>query len=192
MFITEHAFGELVEACLAINLGYLALERFRYREAIKRLLATADSHLEGMPDSYKDDKAWEDLSNIRQKPGPDAQSIFLHFIYQKMFSRGFDRGVAMGAAIVAFVTLAVRATSPTFDSFWLSFPSWSVWLLFLFLVATTILSAILIKVGQRCVQRVAMIVTENIRHLAGRYVKENKVAADKMVAFVRELQQHSF
>lgn len=94
----------------------------------------------------------------------------------------------MIAAIVSFITLAVRATSPTFDDFWLLFPHWCSWLLFIFLVITTAVSAILIKVGQRCVHRVASIVTDNVRHLAVRYVNENKDAADKMLTFITDLQ----
>lgn len=87
MFVGDHAFGELVEAALAINLGYLALERFRYRDAIKKILATAGAHLEGMPDAYKSDKAWEDLSNLAKTAGPILSLIF-STTYIKKYSIG--------------------------------------------------------------------------------------------------------
>ena len=188
MIITDHPFGEFVEACLAINLGYLALERFRYREAIKRIMAAAESHLQGMPEAYREDKAWKDLSGIRERGGPDTQ--ILHFVYHWIFDFKLDRGIALMAAIIAFTTLVGRALYPTFATVWDSFPDWGDWLLFLFLLLTTALSAILIQVGQRCVHRVALIITENVGHLAKRYVNENKSAADQMVEFINELKQN--
>lgn len=189
----EHPFGELVEACLAINLGYLALERFRYHEAIKRIVENAGTHLDGMPEAFKTDRAWEDLSNIRQKPGPGAQSKFLHFMYQQIFSRGIDRKIATAAALVSFLTLIARAIHPNLGGVWASASALGgEWVLLLFLIVTTALSGLLIKVGQKCVNRVAQAVMENVIHLAKRYRDESKSEPEKMNAFITQLAQEHF
>jgi hypothetical protein len=56
--LTDHTMGDLASATLAINLGYLALDRFRYRDSIVRMLATTHSHAAGMPEECHADKAW--------------------------------------------------------------------------------------------------------------------------------------
>jgi hypothetical protein len=188
--IMDHPFGDFLTACLAINLGYLALDRFRYRDGIRKILEQAGSHLEGMPEKYKRDKAWEDLHSTRTTPGPGTKSPFLHFVYQKIFNRSIDRILAFAAVIVSFSVLFLRAGHPKIQlpyEEYITDGAGEVVILF-FLLITTAISAFFIVVGRRCVKKVAEVVIENLGHLAKQYKDENQAAAEKMDALVDEMR----
>lgn len=193
--IMEHAYGELLEACLAINLAYLALERFRYRDAIRKLLRMAMSHLEGMPEPYRGDKAWSDVTTMTKEegPGPKASRI-LKFVYKRIFNTSIDRALAMVAASAAFLLLVLRAMNtsvPVITMIEIRIGAWGEWSFLFFMVATTILIAILIRMGQGCVHYVATNVIENIAHLAEHYKVHNQAAADAMLKFVQDVRSEN-
>jgi hypothetical protein len=97
--------------------------------------------------------------------------------------------VAIVAVVVGFLALVARAIYPSLDWLWAYAGTLGEWVLLVFLVLTTVFSAVLINIGQRCVHSVAQGIHENINHLARRYVEENKAAAQGMLAFTNELAQ---
>jgi hypothetical protein len=187
--ILEHAYGELLEACLAVNLAYLALERFRYRDAIVEIIRKAKSYMNGMPPEYRTDKAWEDLAEITDEDGPAKKHFFLRFFYRKIFTYFIDRILITATVVIAFMVLALRAVAPTLftASMQVTWWEWALTILFLFITAMT---AYLVFIGRRCVRKVADVVMENTTHFAKIFKDKNKESADKMLEFVEEIRKN--
>src|SRR5258706_11436334 len=99
--LTDHNIGDLLQAGLAINVGYLALERFRYRDEIDRMLRNAEASLNGMPEGYREDKAWKDMNDLRRDRGPGRSNhAFLSVLNRSLFTCGWDRFTAVTGAAV--------------------------------------------------------------------------------------------
>lgn len=93
----DASLGDLAHATLVVSLGYLALDPFRYREAMEKMCQKAVRMAEGMPDQYKKDKAWADLKALAPTPS-----------MRWLFRRSIDRVIAFTCAAVAAAVLATR------------------------------------------------------------------------------------
>jgi hypothetical protein len=184
--IGEHAFGELIEACLAINLAYLALDRFRYREAITRIIAKAESHVAGIPEASHVDMAYENWTSVRNKRGPSSPA--LEFVYKRCLNNGLDRKVITLAAALSFLVIIYRVIAlgvpkvVPLEIYW-------EWPLVVYLVIVTAFTSLMISIGRRCVNNVAENVIRNLDHLGEKYLKDNEPAFESMEVFIEEVRQ---
>jgi hypothetical protein len=184
--IGEHAYGELLEACLAINLAYLALDRFRYREAITRIIEKADSHVAGIPEASHVDMAYENWTSVRNRRGPE--SPLLEFVYKRCLNNGLDRKVIAVAATLSFLVIIYRVFAlglpkvVPFETYW-------EWPLVAYLIIVTAFTALMISIGRRCVHNVAENVIRNLDHLGEKYLKDNEPAFEAMEVFIEEVRQ---
>jgi hypothetical protein len=54
----------LAQTALAVNMAYIALDRFRYRSKIQQKFKDAESQSANMPKEYLDDLAWHNVQSI--------------------------------------------------------------------------------------------------------------------------------
>jgi hypothetical protein len=100
----------LAQAVLAINLAYVALDRFRYKAEIERRFANTQQQLPHLAETSKSDLAYKYLEGLgpgrREAWGP---YLLAHFFYVKVFEYGWDRKLSHFFSLVAILVLLMHA-----------------------------------------------------------------------------------
>jgi hypothetical protein len=174
---------DMAQACLAVSLGYLALDRFRYQDSIESLCRQADHFIEGMPPEYQKDKAWKDLRAL-QSDG-NIRRLFLH---------GVDRIATITIAAYSFLTLLAYPLDSAWGLASLAGALASgivAWVSLAMLSVGILTPVFFVWRGRKALGSVTATVETNVRHLAARYKENNAPVAEEMMKFVAQIHSHN-
>jgi hypothetical protein len=170
----------LAQTVLALNMAYIALDRFRYRSQIENKFREAQSRTADMPRDYMDDLAWRNVESIAAgnsaKGWTAGQSGY--WCYSGIFGRARDRKACYFFAAFAILVLLAQA----YDSIFLSraatdgMPGWrSVvevpfdWTILIVLTLGVAAPPVFVLAGRYAVTCAEKSIEDNMSHLARRY-----------------------
>jgi hypothetical protein len=166
--------GTIAQSCLATNLAYMALDRFRYRTIVKAKFEEAKRFVEKMPEHFKRDLAWKNIENVAEAATTGWTNPFGGWVYRYIFEKATDRAVCGLFALVALLIMALFAAGTLAGSDLSMLNVGCLWWFFILVAFGTIIPAAFIWLGRFALRVAVASIDNSITHLAERYREERK------------------
>jgi hypothetical protein len=173
----------LAQTSLALNMAYIALDRFRYRKKILERFTIEESRAADMPDGYRHDLAWQNVKTIAAGDSPKGWTVgrFGYWFYYLLFQKGVDIFAVYALAISSVLILLIRAYAglqiggnsrlnegtATYD-----------WAAFAIVTVGIVAPVMFVLAGRYAVRCAERSIEDNMAHLAKRMLDEAQEDVD--------------
>jgi hypothetical protein len=179
----------LAQTVLAINMAYIALDRFRYGAQIQKKVQSAKDQIEGMPREYLGDLAWQNVQSIAAGDSPDSWTKGrLGYKLSWLIDKFTDVAAAYVFAASAAVVIIWQACANAMDRPGALFTQefildWAVVGLLIAGVVNPVFWTLAGRYAVRCAERS---IEANMSHLTGRVHQEASADVTKNLGNLRE------
>lgn len=169
--------GTIAQSCLATNLAYMALDRFRYRTIVKAKFEEAKAVVEKMPEHFKRDLAWKNIENVAVAAPTGWTNSFGSSVYRHVFEKARDRTVCGLFALCALLIMTLFTWGTLSGSDLCILTTAFLWVFFILVLIGTVAPAGFIWLGRFALRIAVDSIDRSLTHLSERYRDERKPAA---------------